>query len=88
MGGVGLSGFSSGDGKEAILRDSVPGQGCGVSEEQDKEQHKGGSERGQSMLLSGGLRLKSLVKSLRKMVIILCSHLEIDHGVMYWGGGK
>lgn len=62
MRGVRLSGFSCGDGKAAVLKDSAPGQGCGVSEEQDKEQHKGGSERGQSMLLSGALRLKSLVK--------------------------
>ena len=36
------------------------------------------------MLLSGTLRSKNLIKPLRKMVIMLCNKLEIDHGIMSW----
>ena len=50
-----------------------------------KNNAREGVRGGQSMLLSGTLRSKSLVKSLRKVVIMLCSKLEIDHGIMLWG---
>lgn len=37
------------------------------------------------MFLSGTHRLKSLIKPLRKMDLMLCSKLETDHGIMFRG---